>query len=64
MRKKNVSKKTLEKLEKDVAMLTTKLTNEKFVQNADPDIIAEDRILLQQAKDQVISMRDSLTRFQ
>ncbi len=56
--------KTLEKLEKDVALLTNKLSNEKFIQNADPDVIAEDRILLKQAKDQVISMRDSLIRFQ
>lgn len=56
--------KTLEKLEKDVNLLTNKLSNEKFVQNADPDVIAADRILLQQAKEQVVSLRDSLTRFQ
>lgn len=56
--------KTLEKLEKDVNLLTNKLSNEKFVQNADPDVIAADRILLQQAKEQLTSLRDSLTRFQ
>lgn len=56
--------KTLEKLEKDVSLLTNKLSNEKFVQNADPDVIAADRILLQQAKEQVVSLRDSLARFQ
>ena len=56
--------KTLEKLDKDVSLLTNKLSNEKFVQNADPDIIAADRVLLKQANEQVISLRDSLTRFQ
>lgn len=56
--------KTLEKLDKDVSLLTNKLSNEKFVQNADPDVIAADRILLKQTAEQVISLRDSLTRFQ
>ena len=56
--------KTLEKLDKDVSLLSNKLSNEKFVQNADPDVIAADRILLKQANEQVISLRDSLTRFQ
>ncbi len=56
--------KTIEKLEKDVTLLSGKLSNEKFVQNADEDVIANDRILLQQSKDQVISLKDALTRFQ
>lgn len=56
--------KTIEKLEKDVTLLTNKLSNEKFVQNADEDVVAADRVLLQQSKEQVVSLRESLTRFQ
>lgn len=56
--------KTIEKLEKDVMLLTNKLSNEKFVQNADEDVVAADRILLQQSKEQVVSLKESLTRFQ
>lgn len=55
--------KTLEKLEKDVTLLNGKLSNDKFVKNADPDVIAADRLLLQQAQEQVVSLRESLTRF-
>jgi valyl-tRNA synthetase len=56
--------KTIEKLEKDVAVLSIKLSNEKFVANADEDVIANDRILMAQSKEQVISMKESLIRFQ
>jgi len=56
--------KTIEKLEKDVQLLTNKLSNEKFVANADEDVIANDRLLLQQSKDQIIVMKEALTRFQ
>ncbi len=56
--------KTIEKLEKDVSVLNAKLSNEKFVANADEDVIANDRILMAQSKDQIISMQESLTRFQ
>jgi valyl-tRNA synthetase len=56
--------KTIEKLEKDVSLLNGKLSNEKFVQNADEDVIANDRVLLQQSKDQVVSLKMALTRFQ
>ncbi|MCC2678489.1 MAG: hypothetical protein K0R29_1065 [Pseudobdellovibrio sp.] len=56
--------KTIEKLEKDVSLLTNKLSNEKFVQNADEDVVAADRVLLQQSKEQVVSLKESLTRFQ
>ena len=55
--------KTIEKLEKDISLLTGKLSNEKFVQNADPEVIATDRVLLTQSKEQVISLAESLTRF-
>lgn len=56
-------KKTIEKLEKDVSLLSGKLGNEKFVQNADEDVIANDRILLQQSQHQVVSLKEALTRF-
>ena len=41
-----------------------KLSNEKFVANADEDVIAADRSLLAQSKVQLESLRDALTRFQ
>jgi valyl-tRNA synthetase len=56
--------KTVEKLEKDVTLLSNKLSNEKFVQNADEDVVAADRVLLRQSKEQVVSLKDALTRFQ
>ncbi len=56
--------KTLEKLEKDIGLLTNKLANEKFIQNADEDVVATDRMTLEQSKVQVISLREALTRFQ
>ncbi len=56
--------KTIEKLQKDISMLTAKLGNEKFVANAEEEVIAADRILLAQSKVQLESLRDALTRFQ
>jgi valyl-tRNA synthetase len=56
--------KTIEKLTKDISMLNAKLSNEKFVANAEEDVIAADRILLAQAKVQIETLRDALTRFQ
>ncbi|MBX2988477.1 MAG: valine--tRNA ligase [Bdellovibrionaceae bacterium] len=57
-------RKTIEKLEKDIGLLTNKLSNEKFVQNADEEVVAADRLLLSQSKVQLTSMREALTRFQ
>jgi valyl-tRNA synthetase len=56
--------KTIEKLEKDVNLLNNKLSNEKFVQNADEDVVAADRVLLKQSLEQVVSLKEALTRFQ
>lgn len=56
--------KLIEKLQKDITMLTGKLSNEKFIANADEDVIAADKVLLTQAKVQIESLRDALTRFQ
>ena len=55
---------TIEKLNKDVSLLSNKLSNEKFVANADEDVVAADRILLKQSKEQVVSLTEALTRFQ
>jgi len=55
--------KTIEKLEKDITLLSGKLSNEKFVKNADEDVVAADRILLAQSQEQVISLKAALERF-
>ena len=56
--------KTIEKLQKDINLLSGKLSNEKFVQNADEDIVAADRILLEQSRIQLASLQEALVRFQ
>jgi valyl-tRNA synthetase len=56
--------KTMEKLQKDIGMLSSKLSNEKFIANADEDVVAADKVLLAQSKVQLDSLRDALTRFQ
>ncbi len=56
--------KTIEKLQKDISMLTAKLSNEKFIANADEDVVAADRVLLSQSKVQIDSLRDALVRLQ
>lgn len=56
--------KTIEKLEKDIALLTNKLSNGKFIQNADEDVVTADKALLSRSKDQIVSLKEALTRFQ
>lgn len=56
--------KTIEKLQKDISILSGKLSNEKFVANADEDVVAADRLLLEQSKIQLASLQDGLIRFQ
>lgn len=56
--------KSIEKLQKDITLLSNKLANEKFVANADEDIIAADRVLLSQSKIQIESLKEALVRFQ
>lgn len=56
--------KSIEKLQKDITMLSGKLSNEKFVANADEEVVAADKALLAQSKVQLESLRDALTRFQ
>lgn len=55
--------KNIEKLQKDISSLSGRLSNEKFVQNADPDVVEADRLLLNQSKNQVESLREALLRF-
>lgn len=56
--------KLIEKLQKDITMLTAKLSNENFIANADEEVVAADKVLLSQSKIQIESLRDALTRFQ
>lgn len=56
--------KTIEKLNKDVAGLSSRLSNEKFVKNADEDVVATDRELLEKSKLQLIQLQEALVRFQ
>ncbi|MEN0057853.1 MAG: valine--tRNA ligase, partial [Bdellovibrio sp.] len=56
--------KILEKLQKDISTLNAKLSNEKFLANADEDVVATDKALLAQSKIQMESLKDALTRFQ
>jgi valyl-tRNA synthetase len=55
--------KSIEKLQKDITLLTTKLSNEKFVANADEDVVAADRQLLEQSKVQIEYLKEALVRF-
>jgi valyl-tRNA synthetase len=56
--------KTIDKLGRDISMLTNKLSNEKFLANADEDVVAADKELLTQSKVQIESMKEALIRFQ
>ncbi|UOF00004.1 valine--tRNA ligase [Bdellovibrio reynosensis] len=56
--------KLIDKLQKDISMLSAKLSNEKFLANADEDVVATDKALLATSKLQLESLRDALTRFQ
>lgn len=55
--------KTIEKIQKDISILNGKLTNEKFLANADEDVVAADKLLLEQSKKQLIALQDALIRF-
>jgi valyl-tRNA synthetase len=54
--------KQIEKLTKDVAQLSGRLSNENFVKNAAEDVVAADRVLLEQSRLQVESLREALGR--
>ena len=56
--------KAVEKLAKEIGILNGKLSNEKFIANADEDVVAADRVLLAQSKLQIESLKEALIRFQ
>jgi valyl-tRNA synthetase len=56
--------KLIEKLQKDISILNGKLGNEKFLANADEDVVKADRELLEQSKVRIVALQDSLVRFQ
>ncbi len=54
--------KTIEKIQKDIGVLTGKLSNEAFMKNAPEDLVAADRTLLEEHKARLSRLQDSLTR--
>lgn len=60
----NRIQKTIEKLDKDILGLISRLSNEKFLANADEEVVAADKALLDQSRAQIQSLREALMRFQ
>ncbi|MFZ4402930.1 MAG: valine--tRNA ligase [Pseudobdellovibrionaceae bacterium] len=56
--------KTIEKTQKDILTLSAKLSNEKFLAHADEEVVTQDKLLLEQSKLQLQSLKESLIRFQ
>ncbi len=56
--------KSVEKLTKDIATLSTRLSNDNFVKNAAEDVVEADKLLLDQSRRQLASMQDALARLQ
>ena len=54
--------KLIEKIHKDIALISKKLGNESFVKNAPAEIVEADKELLEQHKSQVASLQESLSR--
>ncbi len=54
--------KSVEKIQKDIGVLTQKLSNENFMKNAPEDLVAADRTLLEGHKARLSRLQDSLTR--
>lgn len=54
--------KAVEKIQKDISVLTQKLSNENFMKNAPEDLVAADRALLEGHKARLSRLQDSLTR--
>ena len=57
-------KKNIEKIQKDVSILNSKLSNESFVKNAPEDLVVQDRTLLESLQARMDRLQDSLTRLQ
>lgn len=56
--------KAIEKIQKDMGILTKKLENENFVKNAPEELVQADRAQVEQFRAQLERMRDSLSRLQ
>jgi valyl-tRNA synthetase len=54
--------KALEKVQKDVGIITQKLSNESFVKNAPEELVVADRALLETLKERAERLNDSLAR--
>ena len=56
--------KAIEKIQKDVSIISKKLDNESFVKNAPEELVATDKVALEKLKEQMLRLQDSLTRLQ
>lgn len=56
--------KSVEKIQKDIGVLTSKLANENFVKNAPEELVAADRAALEQLRARFDRLQDSLLRLQ
>jgi valyl-tRNA synthetase len=56
--------KEIGKVEKDVAMFSKKLSNEKFVSNAPPEVLEKDRGKLAAAEEKLGILQESLKKIQ
>ena len=54
--------KAIEKIQKDIAVLSQKLGNENFIKNAPEDLVAADKTLLEGLRARHIGLQESLTR--
>ncbi|MDX9732238.1 MAG: valine--tRNA ligase [Bdellovibrionales bacterium] len=54
--------KAVEKIQKDIGILTQKLSNENFVKNAPEELVASDKALLEGHKARLARLQESLTR--
>jgi valyl-tRNA synthetase len=56
--------KTIEKIQKDVGVLTKKLENENYSKNAPEELVQADKLLVDQFRAQLERLNDSLSRLQ
>jgi valyl-tRNA synthetase len=56
--------KTIEKMQKEVNVMSGRLNNENFVKNAPEDIVAKDKESLEGLKQKINNMRENLSRLQ
>ncbi len=56
--------KTIEKIQKDISLLSQKLGNENFMKNAPEELVASDKALLAGHRERLARLQDSLSRLQ